>query len=348
FKPFAYATAFEKGYTANTVIWDVRTEFNPNCDPSGYAKTGVDGSACYNPENYDGTNNGPVTLRRALSGSLNIPAVKVLYLAGIQDTIKTAEKFGITTLTDTKNYGLSLVLGGGDVNLLEMTSAFGVFATEGNYIPAVTILKVTDTNGNIIEENKKQPVKVLDTQIARQISDILSDNKARTPVFGPNSALYVPGYQVAAKTGTTTNYRDGWTMGYTPSVVIGVWTGNSDNSPTKDIGVGIAAPMWNKVMQKILSANPAEKFTPPDPIKDRSLVLLGQLPQGDTNTILYYVDRNNPLGSQPQNPANDPQYSSWQAGINNWLIATGQYQAPVETPPKTPPPTETPPETPNN
>lgn len=319
FKPFAYATAFGEGYTPNTVLWDVKTEFNPSCDPSGNATFGSDGSRCYNPQDYDDKNRGPVTLRTALDCSLNIPSVKVLYLAGIQNTLKTAQSLGITTLTDTKDYGLSLVLGGGDVNLLEMTSAYGVFATEGNYIPPISILKITDSSGNIIEQNQEQPTKVLDTQIARQINNVLSDNNARAPIFGANSPLYVPGYQVAAKTGTTENFVDGWTMGYTPFVAIGVWTGNNNNHPTRDEGVGIAAPMWNKVMQKIVSSSPIENFTPPDPITNRSPALLGQLPTGDTNTILYYVDKNNPLGPQPQNPASDPQYFLWQAGINNWL-----------------------------
>jgi membrane peptidoglycan carboxypeptidase len=218
-----------------------------------------------------------------------------------------------------------LVLGGGDVNLLEMTSAYGVFATEGSYIPPVSILKITDVSGNIIEQNKRQPQKVLDTQVARQVSSVLSDNVARTPIFGPNSPLYVPGYQVAAKTGTTQNFVDGWTMGYTPFVAIGVWTGNNNNTPTRDEGVGIAAPMWNKVMTKIVSSRPAESFTPPDPATNRPPALLGQLPYDDTHTILYYVDKTNPMGSQPQNPASDPQYPLWQIGINNWLIATGRF-----------------------
>ncbi len=331
FKPFAYATALKKGYTPDTVIWDVTTEFNPSCDPSGYATIGANGSACYNPQDYDGRNRGPVTMRTALDCSLNIPSVKILYLAGIPETLQTAKDLGITTLTDTKNYGLSLVLGGGDVNLLEMTSAYGVFATEGNYLPPVSILKITDASGNIIEESQAQPTKVLDTQVARQINNILSDNVARTPIFGSNSPLYVPGYQVAAKTGTTQNFVDGWTMGYTPFAVVGVWTGNNNNFPTKDEGVGIAAPMWNKIMQKIVTSNPVENFTTPDTVTNKSPVLLGQLPPNN-NTVLYYVDKNNPSGPQPQNPALDPQYFLWQTGINNWLMQTGQYQAPTTSP----------------
>jgi 1A family penicillin-binding protein len=325
FKPFVYATALKKGYTPNTVVWDTTTEFNPNCDPSGNQNTDSYGLACYHPQDYDGRNRGAVPLKEALGCSLNIPAVKVLYLAGIPDSLKTAKDFGITTLTDVNNYGLSLVLGGGDVNLLEMASAYGVFATEGNYVPPVSILKIEDSEGNVIEENHPSPLKVLDTQVAREMNNILSDNNNRAPIFGYNSPLYLPGYQVAAKTGTTQSFKDGWTMGYTPFAVVGVWTGNNNNTPTKDEGVGIAAPMWNKVMQKIVSSHSVENFTPPNPITGRSPALMGQLPAEDINTILYYVDRNNPLGPQPQNASSDPQYPLWQIGINNWLIRSGKY-----------------------
>lgn len=330
FKPIVYATAFKKGFTPNTILWDVTTEFNPNCPPDATGITGLNGSKCYNPQDYDGRNRGPVTMRTALDESLNIPAVKTLYLAGIPDSIQTARDLGITTLTDTKNYGLSLVLGGGDVNLLEMASAYGVFAADGNYISPISILKITDANGNILEENKKQPTQVLDTQVARLINNVLSDNNARAPIFGYNSPLYFPDYQVAAKTGTTQNFVDGWTMGYAPSVVVGVWVGNNNNIPTHDEGIGLAAPLWHQIIQKVLESNTKETFVEPDPITNRSPVLLGQLPQGDTNTILFYVDKNNPLGSQPQNPSADPQYNMWQSGINNWLLKTNP--PPVITP----------------
>ncbi|MCX6722088.1 MAG: transglycosylase domain-containing protein [Candidatus Staskawiczbacteria bacterium] len=339
FKPFVYATAFKKGYTPDTILWDVKTEFNPNCDPNGLVNKTMDlgdssgsktinvdpnGNPCYAPQDYDGKNRGPVTLRTALDCSFNIPSVKLLYLAGIPSTLQTAKDLGITTLNNISDYGLSLVLGGGDVNLLEMTSAYGVFATEGNYLPPISILKIIDSDGNILEKNNNQPTKVLDTQVARQINNVLSDNSARAPIFGSHSPLYVPGYQVAAKTGTTQNFVDGWTVGYTPFVVVGVWTGNNDNSPTKDEGVGIAAPMWNAVMQKLVASNPIENFTAPDPITNRSPILLGQLPPNDSHTILYYIDKNNPLGPQPQNPELDPQYFFWQSGINNWLTSTGK------------------------
>jgi len=321
FKPFVYAAAFKKGFTPDTILWDAKTEFNPNCSPDGSGTTDKYGLDCYNPQDYDGKTRGPVSFRQALSGSLNIPSVKVLYLAGIKNSLQTAQDFGITTLNEPDRYGLSLVLGGGEVKLLEMTSAFGVFATEGSQTPPVSILKIEDSEGNIIEQNNKQPTKVLDTQVARQINSILSDNNARAPIFGANSPLFFPDYQVAAKTGTTQNFNDGWTLGYTPSMAVGVWVGNNDNSPTKDIGVGLAAPIWRKVMEKLLASHGKENFTPPEPTTSTNPVLMGQLPPGDNHTILYYIDKDNPLGPPPQNPAADPQYALWQIGINNWLIA---------------------------
>ncbi|RPJ73292.1 MAG: hypothetical protein EHM20_12475, partial [Alphaproteobacteria bacterium] len=166
FKPFVYATALEKGYTPDTILWDAKTEFNPTCNPNGDDT----GTLCYSPQNYDGTYRGKVSLRKALAGSLNIPSVKTLYLAGIDESIKTAKDMGITTLVNRESYGLSLVLGGGEVNLLEITSAYGVFATEGNYSKPVGILKIEDDQGKVIEEIKEQPRKVLNTQICRQIN----------------------------------------------------------------------------------------------------------------------------------------------------------------------------------
>ena len=327
FKPFVYAAAFNKGYTPNTILWDVKTEFNPNCNPNGDDL----GVTCYNPQDYDGLNRGPITIRKSLAGSLNIPSVKLLYLAGIQDSISLAKDMGISTLTNVDNYGLSLVLGGGEVNLLEITSAYGIFGADGNYSKPISILKIEDFNGNILEENKEQPRKVLDTQTARLINNILSDNDARSYMFGPNSVLHIPGYDVAVKTGTTQNYKDGWTIGYTPFISIGVWIGNNNNQETKDSGIGSAAPIWNKVIQKVLLENSIENFTQPEEITNRSPVLLGQLPSEDINTILYYVDKNNPLGGQPSNPENDPQYALWQIGINNWLLKNMSYQANYQT-----------------
>lgn len=309
FKPFVYATAFKKGFSPETVLWDVKTEFNPKCPADASGATDQYGLQCYSPQDYDGKYRGPVTMRQALAGSLNVPAVKTLYLAGLPDVLETAKDFGMTTLNEPDRYGLSLVLGGGEVNLLEITSAYGVFATEGDYIAPVSVLKIEDSSGNIIEQNQKQPTKVLDTQVARQINSILSDNSARSFIFGENSALYFPGWQVAAKTGTTQNLNDGWTMGYTPYAAVGVWVGNNDNSPTNDIGIGLAAPMWHKIMQKLLDSHDPENFISPDLTTNTTPALLGQLDKNDTNTILFYIDKT------------DIQYPLWQIGINNWLIA---------------------------
>lgn len=253
FKPFVYATAFQKGNCDDkTIVIDELTDF------------GVWGGKHYIPQNYDGLFRGPVTIRQALSQSLNIPSVKVLvYYAGIKDSIENAKKFGITTLKDPSFYGPAIVLGGGEVRLLDMVSAYGVFATEGLRIPPTPIIKIEDSKGNIIEENKKTPRRVLEPEVAKLISNILSDNEARAPMFGYNSPLYFPGYQVAVKTGTTSDYRDGWTIGYTPSIVVGVWAGNNDNSPTSQKpGVITAAPMWNKFMSKVLTKYPLEFFSP--------------------------------------------------------------------------------------
>jgi len=333
FKPFVYATAFKEGYTPDTVLWDVNTEFNPNCPVDATGIKDQYGNDCYNPRNYDGLNRGKLTLRKALSGSLNIPSVKVFYLAGMGPTLQTARDFGITSLNDPSRYGLSLVLGGGEVNLLEMTSAFGVFATDGEQIPPVSILKIEDSEGKVIEQNNKQPTKVLDTQVARGINSILTDNDSRAFIFGQNSILHFTGpQQVAVKTGTTSNLKDAWTMGFTPYAVVGTWVGNSDNSPTNDAGVGLAAPMWRKVIEKIIATHPVENFTPPNPVTNTKPVLLGQLDPNDTNTILYYINRDDPLGAPPQNPAQDPQYVMWQGGINNWLQRNSVQQIPAQNP----------------
>jgi len=197
-----YAAAFKKGYAPDTRLWDVKTEFNPNCSPDGSQEKDPYGLECYHPKDYDDSYRGLISLRSALAQSLNIPSVELLYLAGLRDSLQTAQSMGITTLNEPNRYGLSLVLGGGEVTLLEMTSAYGIFAAEGYRTPPVSILKIEDSDGNIIEKNNKQSTKVLDTQVARTISDILSDNNARAPMFGANNALHFNNYQVAAKTGT--------------------------------------------------------------------------------------------------------------------------------------------------
>jgi 1A family penicillin-binding protein len=255
FKPFVYATAFEKGYSDTTIVNDA-----PICF-SGYK--GSDGKSSYCPNNFDMSFRGAVTLRSALAGSLNVPAVKVLNsLAGLSDSISKAKEMGITTLDNPSSfYGLSLVLGGGEVTLLDMTSAYGVFANQGYHIPPVSITKILNSNSTVLYKNNKTPQRVLSSRSANLISSILSDNAARAPIFGANSTLYFPNYNVAVKTGTTSDYKDGWIIGYTPSVVAGVWTGNSNNKPLKkEPGSVVAGPIFHAFMEKILVDYPKESF----------------------------------------------------------------------------------------
>src|SRR3989338_1097525 len=214
FKPFVYATAFKKGYTPETVLFDLTTQFSNACAPNNFS----DVYPCYSPENYDHKFRGPITLRNALAQSVNIPAVKLVWLAGAYNSIKTAERLGLTTLEDAKRYGLTLVLGGGEVKLVEMVGAYGVFANDGLRNPHTALLSVEDKDGNVLEEFEKRESRVMEPQVARQISSILSDNEARTPLYGANSQLYFPGTDVAAKTGTTNDYRDAWVLGYTPTL----------------------------------------------------------------------------------------------------------------------------------
>ncbi|MFC1629974.1 transglycosylase domain-containing protein [Patescibacteria group bacterium] len=242
FKPFVYATAFKKGFDDETTVIDEETDF------------GVWGGKHYIPQNYDGKFRGEVTLRQSLAQSLNVPSVKVLVdLAGLEESIKTAKDCGITTLTrPLTSYGPSLVLGGGEITLLDMVSAYGVFATNGYSTPPVSIVKIVDSDGNIIERNNKTPKRVLESNVTSIITSILSDNEARSPMFGSNSLMYFgEDANVAAKTGTTGDYKDGWIVGYTDSIVAGVWVGNNDNTPmSSQPGIVVAGPIWRAFMDK--------------------------------------------------------------------------------------------------
>ncbi|MDP2637314.1 MAG: transglycosylase domain-containing protein [bacterium] len=243
FKPFAYVTAFEKGTLDTTVVVDELTNF------------GVWGGKEYIPQNYDGKFRGPVTLRESLAQSLNIPSIKVLMdFAGVQDSIRTARDMGLTTIKDDPSlYGPSLVLGGGEVRLLDLVSAYGVFAAEGLRSQPVNLLRVEDKDGNVLEQKNTSSIRVLDKEYASMITSILSDNAARTPIFGPFSPLYFPNYAVAAKTGTTQDFRDGWIVGYNDKIVAGVWVGNNDNSSmSKEPGSVLAGPIWHDFLAKAL------------------------------------------------------------------------------------------------
>ena len=272
-KPLTYTAAFEKGWTSATLIWDVPSEFPPSGNPE-------DTREPYKPVNYDGKFHGPVRVRTALGSSYNMPAVKVLDFVGIYDDPDTpekdgfiafAERMGITTLT-REDYGLSLTLGGGDVSLLELTGAFSIFANDGVRQPPFAISKIEDHFGKVVYDHLSEPgEQVIRTDHAFLISNILSDNSARSPAFGSNSVLNLP-YNVAVKTGTTNNFRDNWTLGYTPDIAVGVWIGNADYTPMKNVsGVTGAAPLWSDVIQweinRTMGGNPTG-FKRPDSIED--------------------------------------------------------------------------------
>ncbi|MBI4919802.1 PBP1A family penicillin-binding protein [Candidatus Azambacteria bacterium] len=328
FKPFVYATALNNGYAPDTILWDIPTEFNPLCSWNGVAEPGVDQQTCYKPKNYDGQYRGSVTLKQALANSLNVPSVKIQYLAGLKNSLTTAENMGITTLRDASSYGLSLVLGSAEAKLLDMVSAYGVFAQEGMRREPTGILKVEDGNGNILEEYKDKGQKVLSEQAAREISDILSDNSARASIFGLHSPLSLGDRPAAAKTGTTqdpndpTKSRDAWIIGYTPSLVAGVWAGNNNNDPIERGGAGMAAagPIWNDFMAKSLKDSPIENFSKPDPVLTDKPILNGQYRiNNQIHNILHWIDRDDPQGESPKNPESDPQYKNWEASLQNWL-----------------------------
>ncbi|MEO8637936.1 MAG: PBP1A family penicillin-binding protein [Candidatus Taylorbacteria bacterium] len=323
FKPIVYAEALEKGYLPETVVFDAKTQFSSNCAASNLTSAG----GCYSPDNYDEKFRGPISFRNALAQSVNIASVKILYLAGIQDSLNLAKKMGVESLASAGTYGLTLVLGGGEASPLDMTSAYSVFANEGVRNPPVAILRIEDRDGKVIEEFKKQETEVLPRSIALTISDILSDNVARTPLYGANSLLYFPGKDVAVKTGTTNNYKDAWTIGYTPTVTVGAWVGNNDNRPMeRKLSGQLVVPLWNAVMQEALKVTPIAHFEEPDPV-DTSYykpILKGvwQDPTG-VHSILHYVDTNNPLGGEPRNPNSNPQYSHWEYGVQKWLTDNG-------------------------
>ena len=321
FKPFVYAAAFENGYTPDTVIFDLHTQFATSCAPNDLATH----DNCYAPVNYDGKFHGPISLRSALAQSINVVAVKLLYLVGLDDAIDMAQRLGITTLGDKSRYGLTLVLGGGEVSLLEMTSAYATFANEGQKRTATGILEVRDASGSTLERYEEKSERVLDAQVARQVSDVLSDNVARSPAFGSDSALYFPGVQVAAKTGTTNDYRDAWILGYTPSIAAGAWAGNNDNSVMEKRVAGfIIAPLWHEFMEYAFTKYPPENFAPPAPEADpNSLppVLRGNWntdPSRGVHDILFWVNKNNPRSGAPSNPYADSHFTNWEYSVALW------------------------------
>ena len=350
FKPFVYATAFNRGYTTETVIFDLKTQFSTTCEFDDLTLF----DNCYAPGNYDNIFRGPVTFREALAQSINVPSVKVLYLAGLADSLQTARSMGIQSLSDAGQYGLTLVLGGGEVSLFDITSAYGTFANEGVRNPTTGILRIEDSTGNVIEEFTPSPLNVLPEQTALRITDILSDNEARTPAFGNRSFLYFDNRDVAVKTGTTNDYRDAWIIGYTPNIAVGAWAGNNDNTPMeKKVAGFIIAPLWNAFMLEVFKDLPVEKFRAPREENDTTLSpLLRGFSEGgesyfidsisgkrateftppelrqekvfvNTHSILYWIDRKNPREGALENPGKDPQFKAWEHAVSLWRQKEG-------------------------
>jgi len=353
FKPLAYVTAFAKGYTPETILYDVVTQFS------------TDSGQPYEPHNYNLKENGPVTMRKALAGSLNIPAVKTLYLAGVQHVLDIAEELGYTTFSDRSRFGLSLVLGGGEIKLLEHTAAYAAFAREGIYHTPLAILKIEDAEGEILYEYKdsdNRGKQVLTPEAFRSLNSILSDNAARAYIFGEKNYLTLSDRPVAAKTGTTNDYHDAWTLGYTPSIATGVWVGNSDNKEMKRGADGsvVAAPIWNAYMRAAVADQPVETFQEPPANTATKPVLRGEMsgavpikidkvtgkrateftpPENviekyftQFHCILYYVNKDDPQGPPPADPFADPQFAPWEDAVRRWATAQGFIQN-EETPP---------------
>ncbi len=353
FKPIVYGNAFERGYQPETILFDVPTNFGP------------DGSGCdYVPQNYDGKFHGMLSMRQTLAMSLNVPAVQTLYLGGIDNMLDFAKRLGVTTLNERERYGLSLALGGGDVRLLELTGAFSVYANDGKKNSPDPIISITVVDGKKIYEHENVNEQVIDPQVARKIDSILSDNAARTPIFGPNSPLILSNKTVAAKTGTTQDFKDAWTVGFTPSIAIGVWTGNNDSrvmKPGSD-GVFVAAPIWNKLMARALDSKQREYFADYERV-DTKIALLAGAPATEKaffnkktgkqlsekkvaktdeskleirevpivkHSILYYVNKDNPLSELGPN-FEDPMVMRWERALQSYTIPSTEQIAGAST-----------------
>ena len=346
FKPFAYLTAFQNGYTPKTVLWDVKTEFSDACDVD-FKKNGIESKLCYHPNNFDFKFKGHILMEEALPQSRNIPAIKTLYLAGLNNTFKNIKSMGIESLNKSANhYGLSLVLGAGEVKLLNLTSAYGVLANEGEKIKKRSILRVEDSKGKIIFETKKENERVISKRVSLIMSRILSDNKLKYPTFGLNSPLYFKNRQVASKTGTTNDNKDFWTVGYDAgNIALGVWVGNNNNKPAKGKANYYAKKIWKDSMVAALEGEVNENFEKVEEdysslspvlrgvwqgnIVVRVDVSTGSLANEDTpdefikeipissyHSILNWVKVNSPRDGTPT--VKDRAFDRWEYGVQAW------------------------------
>lgn len=359
FKPFVYASAFTKGYTPETILWDTPTEFSTSCYPDGTPQLPQYRSRCYSPQNYDKSFRGPTSIRAALAGSLNIPAVKALYLTGIGDSMKLAQELGISSLTRSPNfYGLNLVLGGGEVQLLEMVNAYSTFANKGVRHQIAAWEEVRDANGQSVDVYEDVNEQVLSANVAAMINSILSDDDAKRPVFGASSRLYYGNTPVAVKTGTTNNFRDVWTIGYSSGITIGVWAGNNDNTPLgRAPSSSVVGPFWREAMDAALETYSAKRFANyslgdtsglpgmllgvyeggsgvtyidpetgevvPDLTEEEIAAgLYQQVGTKSYNSILHTVNKTNPRTGAAQ-PGADSLYENFEYGVRVWTENKG-------------------------
>ncbi len=257
FKPIVYATLFNQGWSPGDTLFDLESSYDESRPTTIW------------PVDYSGHGQGPVTIRSALAESLNIPAVKALAIAGVNNSINTAKSLGISTLGPASQYGLSMVLGSAEVKMTDMVGAYDAFANNGTFHPVSSILKIVDSSGKTIEQWHDQPKQVLNPDVAYEITNILSDNNARAPEFGYHSDLILNGRPVAAKTGTTDDYKDAWTIGYTPQVATAVWVGNNNEAQMTHSGAGAmaAAPIWHDYMTAVSQNMPVENFVQPSGIE---------------------------------------------------------------------------------
>lgn len=314
-KPFAYLAAFKKGFSPTTVLFDAETEFDTTGDPE----------RSYKPHNFDEKFRGPIAMRNSLAESINVTSVKTLYLAGIDTVLTLIRAMGVSTLSERNRYGLTLALGGGEVKLIDMIKAYSVLSQDGILRGQSTILSIKDKNRKTLESYKNIKEQVIESKYVRMINDILSDTTARAPLFQNSINLTIfPNHEVALKTGTTNDYRDAWTFGYTPSLVVGVWAGNNDNTPMQRHGGSIlaAVPIWSAFMKEALKNAPFEPFPRPNAtIADKPILNGEYMINNEIHTILYYLNKKDPLGLSPQVPQADPQFKNWEDGIIAWLGA---------------------------
>jgi len=297
-KPVTYLTALRKGFTAESLIMDTPVTFK-----------GIGGQKDYSPNNYTGKFVGPLSLRQALGNSINVTAVKILSMVGIESMLKQAYDMGISTLEPTKEnmakFGLSVTLGGAEVRMTELAAAYSAFANQGKRTDLIGILKVEDKNGRVLEDNTKENIakQVIPAQEAFIISNILSDNSAREITFGAVNALNIPGYQVAVKTGTTNDKRDNWCVGWTPNLLSLVWVGNNDNSQMGKVASGVsgASPIWKRIMLLALPTRPKQDFSIPEKIISMDVDKVSGYPAHDgfSSKMAYFVDGTQPKTQDP-------------------------------------------------